>query len=205
MAVASEDWLALGDAELLAQCRFDRFRVSGPGGQHRNRRDTAVRLVHTPSGVSAQASERRSQAQNRQTALARLRRAIALELRRPVSLDAYHPPPALQRILPGKRQQVGPSAPQRVGPSARQRVDPGAPHRVGPGERQRIGPRHPDFWAGAQHLLDLFDAQDASLADTAAAIGCSTNQLAKTIAADPHLLQQANHLRHSRNLPPLRP
>ena len=185
--MAGEDWLALGDAELLAQCRFDRFRVSGPGGQHRNRRDTAVRLVHTPSGVSAQASERRSQAQNRQTALARLRRAIALEIRRPVSLDAYHPPPALQRILPGVRQ----------------RVDPGARQQVGP--RQRVGPRHPDFWAGAQHLLDLFDAQDASLADTAAAIGCSTNQLAKTIAADPHLLQQANHLRRSRNLPPLRP
>ena len=179
--MAGEDWLALSDAELLAQCHFDRFRVSGPGGQHRNRRDTAVRLVHTPSGVSAQASERRSQAQNRQTALARLRRAIALEIRRPVSLDAYHPPPALQRILPG----------------ARQRIDPGA--------RQRIGPRHPDFWAGAQHLLDLFEALDASLADTAATIGCSTNQLAKTIAADPHLLQQANHLRRNRNLPPLRP
>ena len=191
--MAGEDWLALGDAELLAQCRFDRFRVSGPGGQHRNRRDTAVRLVHTPSGVSAQASERRSQAQNRQTALARLRRAIALELRRPVSLDAYHPPPALQRILPSARQRTGAS--QRTGPR----------QRVGPSARQRIGPRHPDFWAGAQHLLDLFDAQDASLADTAAAIGCSTNQLAKTIAADPHLLQQANHLRRNRNLPPLRP
>ena len=183
--MAGEDWLALSDAELLAQCRFDRFRVSGPGGQHRNRRDTAVRLVHTPSGVSAQASERRSQAQNRQTALARLRRAIALELRRPVSLDAYHPPPALQRILPSARQRTGAS--QRVGP------------------RQRIGPRNPDFWAGAQHLLDLFEALDASLADTAAAIGCSTNQLAKTIAADPHLLQQANHLRRNRNLPSLRP
>ncbi len=195
--MAGEDWLALSDAELLAQCRFDRFRVSGPGGQHRNRRDTAVRLVHTPSGVSAQASERRSQAQNRQTALARLRRAIALELRRPVSLDAYHPQPALQRILPSARQRILPSARQRVGPSTRQRI--------GPGARQRIGPRHPDFWAGAQHLLDLFEALDASLADTAAAIGCSTNQLAKTIAADPHLLQQANHLRRSRNLPPLRP
>ena len=170
--MAREDWLALSDAELLAQCRFDRFRVSGPGGQHRNRRDTAVRLVHTPSGVSAQASERRSQAQNRQTALARLRRAIALELRRPVSLDAYHPPPALERILPGARQ--------------------------------RIGPRHPDFWAGAQHLLDLFEALDASLADTAAAIGCSTNQLARLIGGEAQLLRKANELREQRGLGPIR-
>ena len=48
--VAQDDWLALPDAELQAQCRFDRFRVSGPGGQHRNRRNTAVRLVHEPTG-----------------------------------------------------------------------------------------------------------------------------------------------------------
>ena len=170
--MAGEDWLALSDAELLAQCRFDRFRVSGPGGQHRNRRDTAVRLVHSPSGVSAQASERRSQAQNRQTALARLRRAIALELRRPVDLDAYHPPPALERILPVARQ--------------------------------RVGPRHPDFWAGAQHLLDLFEALDASLADSAAAIGCSTNQLARLIGSEAQLLRKANELRERRGLGPIR-
>lgn len=168
----NEDWLALSDAELLAQCRFDRFRVSGPGGQHRNRRDTAVRLVHSPSGIAGQASERRSQAQNRAVALARLRRAIALELRRPVALDAYHPPPALERILP--------RAPQRV------------------------GPRHREFWTGAQHLLDVFEAFNASLADTAAAIGVSTNQLARLFAAEPHLLRAANVLRSAQNLPPLR-
>ena len=168
----NEDWLALSDAELLAQCRFDRFRVSGPGGQHRNRRDTAVRLVHSPSGIAGQASERRSQAQNRAVALARLRRAIALELRRPVALDAYHPPQPLQRILP--------RAPQRV------------------------GPRHREFWTGAQHLLDVFKAFNASLADTAAAIGVSTNQLARLLAAEPHLLRAANVLRSAQNLPPLR-
>lgn len=168
----SEDWLALSDVELLAQCRFDRFRVSGPGGQHRNRRDTAVRLVHSPSGIAGQASERRSQAQNRTVALARLRRTIALEVRRPVQLDAYHPPQALQRILP--------RAPQR------------------------IGPRHREFWTGAQHLLDVFEGFDASLADTAAAIGVSTNQLARLLAAEPHLLRAANALRSAQNLPPLR-
>lgn len=170
--MASKDWLALSDAELLAQCRFDRFRVSGPGGQHRNRRDTAVRLVHNPSGIAGQASERRSQAQNRAVALARLRRAIALELRRPVQLDAYHPPQALQRILP--------RAPQRV------------------------GPHHREFWTGAQHLLDVFEAFDASLADTAAAIGVSTNQLARLLVAEPHLLRAANALRSAQHLPPLR-
>ncbi|MYJ01125.1 MAG: peptide chain release factor-like protein, partial [Chloroflexi bacterium] len=45
------NWLALPDEELLAQCRFERFRVSGPGGQHRNKTDSAVRLTHEPTGV----------------------------------------------------------------------------------------------------------------------------------------------------------
>lgn len=176
------DWLTLSDAELLAQCRFDRFRVSGSGGQHRNRRDTAVRLVHTPSGIATQAFEHRSQARNRAVALARLRRAIALELRRPIVLDAlYHPPPALQRILPRSAK-----------------TERFAGH-------QRIGPRHQEFWNGAQYLLDLFDAHRAGLADTAAAVNCSTNQLVRLLACDPHLLRKANILRAAHSLPPIRP
>ena len=174
--MAGGDWLALTDAELLAQCRFDRFRVSGPGGQHRNRRDTAVRLVHRPTGIAAQASERRSQVQNRAAALARLRRAIALGLRRPVPLDCYHPPPALQRILP------------RGARSSAQRAE------------GRIGPNHREFWNGAQPLLDLFEALDASLADTAAAIGCSTNQLVRLLGSERQLLRKANELRSERGL-----
>ena len=64
----------------------------GRGGQHRNRRNTAVRLVHEPTGMVGQATERRSQLQNRAEALQRLRRTMALELRRPVALDSYAPP-----------------------------------------------------------------------------------------------------------------
>ena len=104
----ANDYLALSDEELLRQCRMERFRVSGPGGQHRNRRDTAVRLTHEPTGLTAQASERRSQHQNRLEALARLRASIALEVRRPVDLEGYEPPPELEAILPGRKNQIGP-------------------------------------------------------------------------------------------------
>ena len=48
------------------------LRASGPGGQHRNRRETGVRLTHRPTGVVAQATERRSQSQNRALALERM-------------------------------------------------------------------------------------------------------------------------------------
>ena len=48
------------------------FIASGPGGQHRNKVETGVRLVHRPSGISVTATERRSQAANREMAFARL-------------------------------------------------------------------------------------------------------------------------------------
>jgi len=55
------------------------YRGSGPGGQHRNVTDSAVRIRHLPTGIVAQASENRSQFQNREVAMERLR--VALEKR----------------------------------------------------------------------------------------------------------------------------
>ena len=67
--------------ELLKDCEARRLRRSGPGGQHRNKVETAVVLTHQPTGLSAEANERRSQEQNRQVALHRLRVRLAVEHR----------------------------------------------------------------------------------------------------------------------------
>lgn len=74
---AARSALALDDAALFKACEIDFFVASGPGGQHRNKTATGVRLTHPPTGLSVTATERRSQTQNRAEALARLREGLS--------------------------------------------------------------------------------------------------------------------------------
>jgi len=60
------------------------YRAGGPGGQHRNVTDSAVRLAHPPSGVTVTATESRSQHRNREVAFERLIRRLQALNRRPV-------------------------------------------------------------------------------------------------------------------------
>lgn len=82
---------ALAEAELLRDCQSRRQRRSGPGGQHRNKVETAVVLTHVPSGIQGEATERRSQEQNRVMALFRLRVNLALQVRTTLQLDQSSP------------------------------------------------------------------------------------------------------------------
>lgn len=59
------------------EIRWETMRASGPGGQHVNRTESAVRATHIPTGLTASAMEERSQFRNRKLALARLARAVA--------------------------------------------------------------------------------------------------------------------------------
>ena len=68
-------------ASLIAGCDFQRTRSFGPGGQHRNKVESAVVVTHKATGISGQASERRSQHENRRKAIARLRLNLAIGTR----------------------------------------------------------------------------------------------------------------------------
>ena len=86
---------SLSEELLLRDCDIQRTRGSGPGGQHRNKVETAIVITHEPSGVMGQASERRSQHKNREVAIQRLRVNLAIQVRTAVAID--EPPSELWR------------------------------------------------------------------------------------------------------------
>ncbi|OIV95611.1 hypothetical protein TanjilG_19990 [Lupinus angustifolius] len=89
-SVKAKEFLELTDEELVRQCEMDFLKSSGAGGQHRNKRESAVRLKHLPTGIIAQASEDRSQHMNRDSAVKRLRALIALKVEGSISEAAKY-------------------------------------------------------------------------------------------------------------------
>ena len=100
-AATRNGWLRLDDAGLLAQCEEHGYRSSGPGGQRRNKVETAARVRHRPSGIEAHAAETRRREDNRKRALRRLRERIATEVRSP-----YEEPPELAAYRREKRLSI---------------------------------------------------------------------------------------------------
>jgi hypothetical protein len=158
------------DEVLLSQCDVDTYRASGPGGQKRNKTESAVRLRHRASGIIVIAEESRSQPENKARALRRLRKAMALRLRRDTG-DGV-PPDALACI------------------DGRGRLD--------------VGRRDARYLPAVASVLDVFAASRASMAGTAQRLGISTANLSSFLTADDDVFVEANRMRASFGLKPLR-
>ena len=168
-------WLLASDAALIAQCEVDTYRGSGPGGQHRNKTESAVRLRHGPSGLVAHGEERRSQAENKHRALVRLREQLAFARREGLDLDSWRPSPALTELLGGGTARLG------------EKTLASPPYLLAIGE-----------------LLDVLAAHGAEVGETAARLGLGTGALSKLLTHDRRALAVANQLRRQRGLRPLR-
>lgn len=163
------------DAALEAACDVDRYRARGPGGQHRNKTESAVRLRHRALGVIAHGDERRSQHENKAQALRRLREHLAFDLREPVDLATWTPSPRLAALAAGGTARLG--------------------------EKTR---QTPEFLCAFAELLDLFAATGAEVGATAERLGLTTGATSKLLLVDDRTSRAVNQLRQQRGLRLLR-
>ena len=98
---ASEIELSLKDVEITY------FKSSGPGGQKKNKTESAVRLKHTPTGIIVVATESRSQHTNKELAFERLRQKLQKRMEKPKPRLKTRPPKAAkEERLKNKKQRA---------------------------------------------------------------------------------------------------
>ena len=94
------------DDDLLRECEVETFRSSGPGGQHVNKTESAVRLRHLPSGIVVTSQQERSQHRNKALCLQKLRqKAAELNYRPPKRVRTRVPQSAKNRTLEEKARR----------------------------------------------------------------------------------------------------
>jgi ribosome-associated protein len=82
---------------LCGEVRVEYYRSRGPGGQRKNKKETAVRLKHPPSGVTVTATESRYQAVNRRRAFQRLQERL-VQLNKPAKMRISRKVPSGEKL-----------------------------------------------------------------------------------------------------------
>lgn len=178
--ISATDYSGLDDAGLLGQCDVNIYKASGPGGQHRNKVSSAIRLRHRPTGITAQGCDNRSQHANKRAALKRLRAKIACQVRRPLDLRDTLPAVPASCLLTPKGAAAGTKS------------------------RLQVGRRDKRFWPVGQFLLDLLDACGGRLSEAAGAMEITTSNLASVLKQDRHLYAAVQEIRKRHGLGPMK-
>lgn len=97
------------DEDLVSECQFSTFRSSGKGGQHVNTTDSAVRLIHVPTGISVTSQKERSQYLNKKECLSKLRDIVnKLNYRKPkrIATEIPYSVKAKNRLKKSKNSEM---------------------------------------------------------------------------------------------------
>jgi ribosome-associated protein len=94
-------------ALLEREVEVDVFRASGPGGQHVNRTESALRLTHPPSGVVVMSQDSSSQHRNREVAFERLVERLQRLNHVPVKRVPTRPTKAARKRRLETKKQIG--------------------------------------------------------------------------------------------------
>jgi hypothetical protein len=191
--------------QLLKHCEMRRGRRRGPGGQHRNKVETAVVVTHLPTGVRGEASERRSQLENRQQAVFRLRVNLALEIRcERRGCEKMGLAPSRNGENPGKLAVAKVPVPIFSQPRSDSMPLSELWRSRCSGGKIPVSPIHQDFPALLAEALDVLAACDMHLATAAPLLQVTASQLTRFLKLEPRALQLVNDRRRSAGHPPLR-
>jgi len=166
------EYLELTDEQLLAQCDVHVYRSSGPGGQHRNKVSSAVRLKHRPTGITAHGDESRSQHDNKRMAIRRMRMEIACRIRNKIEPSSLELPGAVSECM--------------FHPRGREKATT---------VRLEVGRKDHRFWIVAAFLLDVLETSQGRLSQSALRIGITTANLSTLLKSDRRLLGAAQAIR----------
>ncbi len=93
------EFLNLSDEQLLSEAEVDYSRASGPGGQKRDKTESAVRIYHPEVDLSASCERTRSRHRNRELALRKLKIAYAIQTRHSFPREKFEVPEALRQYV----------------------------------------------------------------------------------------------------------